>query len=48
MIFISLLVENCLYYDAIQDWRKTGSNQADINRFENIPQKVAKIYPATL
>ena len=35
MILISILVENCLKYDAIHDflvWLRTSSNPVDINR----------------
>ena len=38
MIFILILVENCLYYDGIHVflvWLRTGSNPANINRFRS-------------
>ena len=38
MIFISVLVKNLLQYDAIHGfsvWLRTGSDPADINRFES-------------
>ena len=38
MIFISIFVEICMYYDAVHDfsvWMRTGSNPADIDRFRS-------------
>ena len=42
MILISIIVENCLSYDAIHElsaWIRTGSNPADINRFPSHTRK---------
>ena len=36
LIFISILMKNCLYLDAIPDlsvWLRNGSSPLDINRF---------------
>ena len=38
IIFILILMENSPLYDVILDfqvWRRTGSNPADINRFQS-------------
>ena len=38
IVFSSIIMENCLLYDAIYDfkvWLRTGSNPLDINRFGN-------------
>ena len=42
MIFISIFVKNCLQYNVIHDfsvWPRTGSNLADINRFQATLEK---------
>ena len=42
IIFILIIVENCLSYDAIHEitaWIRTGSNPADINLFRSHTRK---------
>ena len=44
-IFILTFQENCLYYNAkhyFSVWVKTGSNKADINRFQSHTGKCSK------
>ena len=43
MIYILILVENSMQFDAIHDfsvWLRAGSNQADINRFRSHTEKI--------
>ncbi len=47
MIFILILVKNCLQFDAIHDfsvWLRTSFSQVDFNRFESHTEKILYLY----